>query len=65
MKAGDLVIDTHTKDPVIILSEGVEWQETDGSVCKWDYEVMADFGSYFVDRDEIVPLREIINVESR
>ena len=65
MKVGDLVIDTHTKDAVIILSEGVEWKETDGSVCKWDYEVMADFGSYFVDRDEIVPLREIINVERR
>ena len=65
MKIGDLVIDTHTKDAVIILSEGVEWKETDGSVCIWDYEVMADFGSYFVDRDEIVPLREIINVECR
>ena len=65
MKVGDLVIDTHTKDAVIILSKGVEWKETDGFVCKWDYEVMADFGSYFVDQDEIVSLREIINVESR
>ena len=65
MKIGDLVIDTHTKDAVIILSKGVEGKETDGSVCKWDYEVIADFGSYFVDRDEITPLKEITNVENR
>ena len=54
MKVSDLVKDIVTKDLAVITSHNVEFQDENGLVQNWDFEIITSCGTiYFVDKDEL------------
>ena len=62
MTIGDIVYDCYAKILVIITKEKPEYTDDRGETLVWDYEVFhGDCGLYFVDSDEIEPIKKIKN----
>lgn len=58
MKAGDLVIYSHTNEAVIILTEKPVYLDHLGNKTTWDFEILSCDCVYYADFDDLEVLIE-------
>ena len=53
MKIGDLAIDIPSGEIVVIVAENHIWIDHHGLRTCWDFEVISDGTTYYVDKDDL------------